>query len=108
VPLVFRVTNTTSTTVTLHVMGRSPTADFHVTDRDGLTIWNRLRGQIMLGALRLFPLGAGNELTFRHVWDGRDDNGHLVPSGEYGVMGVLVTDDPGGLRSSTTRVVMDV
>lgn len=85
-------------------MGRSPTADFHVTDRDDLTIWTRLRGQVLLGALRLYPLGAGNELTFRHVWDGRDDNGRLVSPGEYAVVGVLLTDDPGGLRSSPVRL----
>ncbi len=67
-------------------------------------IWSRLRGQTMLGALRLFPLDAGKSLSFREVWDQRTDAGRPVTPGEYVVRGVVLTDDPGGLASAAVRL----
>lgn len=58
----------------------------------------------MLGSLRLFPLGAGEVLTFRQVWDQRGDSGAQVPPGDYLVRGVLITDSPGGIVSPAARV----
>ena len=104
VPLVFTVTNTGKTPVTLQLTGRTPTADFRVTDLHGRSIWSRLRGQIMLGALRLFPLDAGKSLSFRQAWDQRTDSGGRAPPGEYQVVGVLLTDDPNGLVSPSMRL----
>ncbi len=93
--------------MTLQLLGRKPTADFRISDADGRPIWTRLRGQTMLGALRLYPLDAGKALVFRAVWDGRDDGGSLAPPGEYLIRGVLLTDDPGGLPSSPLRLRVD-
>jgi hypothetical protein len=104
VPLVFKVTNVGNVSVTLHLMGREPAADFRVVDRRGRMIWSRLRGQTMLGALRLYPLDAGKSLSFREVWDQRTDAGRPVTPGEYQVRGVLLTDDPGGLASAAVRL----
>jgi hypothetical protein len=104
VPLVFRVTNTGKAPVTLQLLGRKPTADFHVSDPQGRMIWSRLRGQTMLGALRLHPLDAGKELVFRDVWNGLDDARIAVPVGEYLIRGVLLTDDRDGLASPPTRL----
>jgi hypothetical protein len=104
VPLVFRVTNTSARPVTLQLLGRTPTADFQVSEPQGLTIWTRLRGQTMLGALRLHPLDAGEELVFRDVWNAADDGGNPVPAGEYLIRGVLLTDDRDGLASPATRL----
>ena len=75
VPLVFAVTNTGRTSVTLQLLGRVPTADFRVADRDGRLVWSRLRGQTLLGPRRLFPLAAGESLSFRRIWDQRTDAG---------------------------------
>lgn len=103
-PLVFTITNTGKGSVTLQLLGRSPTADFQVSDRRGRIIWSRLRGQTLLGALRLFPLGSGKRLSFRQVWNQRSDTGSPVAPGEYLIRGVLLTDDPKGLASPTARL----
>jgi hypothetical protein len=99
VPLVFRVTNSGKESLTLYLMGRKPAADFRISDESGRVIWSRLRGQTMLGALRLYPLGAGEALVFRHVWNGHADSGGIVPPGEYAIRGVLLTDDIDGWAS---------
>jgi hypothetical protein len=52
----------------------------------------------MMGALRLYPLDAGKSLSFRHTWNQQADTGRLVPPGDYTIRGVLLTDDPKGLR----------
>jgi hypothetical protein len=93
--------------VTLQLLGRKPTADFRVSDTRGRTIWTRLRGQTMLGALRLYPLGAGKVLVFREVWKQHTDTGSPVPAGEYVIEGVLLTDDPKGVASLGTRIRID-
>ena len=98
-PLVFRVTNSGNESVTLYLMGRTPAADFRISDEDGRIIWSRLHGQTVLGALRLYPLGAGEALAFRHVWNGRSDSGGVVPPGKYAIRGVLLTDELEGWAS---------
>jgi hypothetical protein len=107
VPFVLRVTNTGAAPVTLQLLGRTPTADFHVSDESGQALWTRLRGQTMLGALRLYPLRPGKELVFRATWNAHDDDGRPVPPGEYLVCGVLLADDPGGLPSDPVRIRLD-
>jgi hypothetical protein len=102
--LVFTVTNTSRVSVTLQLLGRTPTADFQVTDLRGETIWSQLRGQTLMGALRLFPLEGGKQLSFRQVWNQHSDSGSAVPPGEYLIRGVLLTDDPEGLASPPTRL----
>jgi hypothetical protein len=104
VPLVFTITNTGKVSVTLQLLGRTPTADFQVSDPRGRSIWSRLKGQTLLGALRLFPLDAGKSLSFRHVWDQRTDTGSPVAPGEYLIRGVLLTDDPRRLPSLSARL----
>lgn len=96
--------NAGKTSVTLQLLGRTPTADFTVADSDGRQVWSLLRGQVMLGALRLYPLAAGKRLRWTHTWDQRSDAGKLVPPGDYLVRGVLLTDAPGGRVSHAVRV----
>lgn len=103
-PLVFTITNAGKVLVNLQLLGRTPTADFQVSDPRGRIIWSRLRGQTLLGALRLFPLAAGKSLAFRQVWNQRSDTGAPVAPGEYLIRGVLLTDDPKGLASPTARL----
>ena len=103
-PLDFTVTNTGKVSVTLQLLGRTPTADIRVSDPRGRIIWSRLKGQTLLGALRLFPLDAGKSLSFRQAWDQRTDTGTAVAPGEYLIRGVLLTDDPEGLASLPARL----
>jgi hypothetical protein len=58
----------------------------------------------MLGALRLFPLEEGKQLSFRETWNQRTDAGSLAPPGEYLIRGVLLTDHPEGLASPPVRL----
>jgi hypothetical protein len=104
VPLVFTVSNTGKGPVTLQLLGRTPTADFQVSDLQGRTVWSRLRGRTLLGALRLVPLDPGKSLSFRHVWNQRTDTGSRVPPGEYVIRAVLLTDDPKGLASPASHL----
>lgn len=106
VPLLFTVTNTGRSTVTLQLLGRIPSADFRITDPDGRAIWSTLRGKTLVTALRLFPLEAGKSLTFRHTWNQRSDAGARVTPGEYLIRGVLMTDAPEGLASPATRITI--
>ena len=103
-PLVFTVTNTGKVSVTLQLLGRTPTADFQVSDPRGRIIWSRLRGQTLLGALRLFPLDAGKSLSFRQAWNQRTDTGSPAAPGEYLIRGVLLSDDPKGLASAPAHL----
>jgi Intracellular proteinase inhibitor len=107
VPFVFTVTNAGKVSVTLQLLGRTPTADFRISDSRDRPVWSLLRGQTMLGALRLYPLEAGKSLTFRQVWNQHADTGVLVPPGEYQIRGVLLTDDPKGLASPPARLRLE-
>ncbi len=103
-PLVFSVGNGGRAPVTLNLMGRTPTADFVVTDSRNRAVWSLLRGRSMLGALRVYPLGPGQRLRVRQVWDQRSDGGSLVAPGEYLIKATLLTDQPGGLAAPPVRV----
>jgi len=104
VPLVFTVSNISRNPVTLQLLGRDPTADFKVSTVSGSAVWSRLRGQTLMGPLRLYPLAAAQSLSFKQVWDQRGDNGKPVPPGDYLVRAVLLTDDPNGLGSASVRL----
>jgi hypothetical protein len=104
VPLVFTVVNAGRISVTLQLLGRTPTADFRISDSRGRLVWSLLRGQTLMGALRLFPLEAGMRLSFRQVWNQRTDTGSPVAAGDYLIRGVLLTDDPKGLASAPARL----
>lgn len=103
-PLVFTVTNTGKASVTLQLLGRNPTTDFRVTSASGKAVWSRLRGQTLMGPLRLYPLGSAKKLSFKKIWDQRGDDGNPVPPGDYQVQAVLLTDDPKGLASRSVRL----
>jgi hypothetical protein len=104
VPLVFSVTNPGKSSLTLQLLGRTPTADFVVSDARGEQVWSLLKGQVMAASLRLYPLEPGRRLRFRAVWQQRSDKDRPVPAGEYLIRGVLLTDTPGGLASPPARL----
>jgi hypothetical protein len=107
VPLVFTVTNTSKVELELPLLGRTPTADFRVFDSGGRMIWSRLRGQTLLGALRLYSLAAGKNLSFRAVWNQRTDEGAVAAPATYTVVAVLLTDEPNGLPSAPARISIE-
>jgi len=107
VPLVFTVTNVGRMPLTLQLLGRTPSADFRISDSRGRPVWSLLRGQTLLGALRLFPLDAGKSLAFREKWNQRTDAGRPVAPGKYLIRGVLLTDDPKGLASPPARLLIE-
>lgn len=107
VPLVFTVTNVGRTPLTLQLLGRTPSADFRISDSRGRLVWSLLRGQTLLGALRLFPLDAGKHLSFREVWNQHTDAGRPVASGKYLIRAILLTDDPKGLASPPARLLIE-
>lgn len=103
-PLVLTVTNTGGEPVTLYLMGRTPTADFQISDAQGRAVCSRLRGQTMMAALRLYPLDSGKQIVLRHTWNGRDDSGDPVAPGDYVIRAVLLTDSPGGLAAAPSPI----
>jgi hypothetical protein len=107
VPLVFTVTNTGSSSLTLQLLGRTPTADFQVSNPDGQKIWSRLGGKPLVSVLRLVPLDAGKVLSFRQSWNQRTDTGLAVAPGNYLIRAVLMTDAPGGMASSPAQVIIE-
>jgi len=70
-------------------------------------IWSRLRGQTLLGALRLYPLAAGKSLSFREVWNQQTDEGAMTAPATYTVVAVLLTDEPDGLRSAPAPISIE-
>jgi hypothetical protein len=106
-PLVYTVTNAGKAPLTLQLLGRTPSADFRISDSRGRLVWSQLRGQTLHGALRLFPLDAGKSLSFRERWNQSTDAGRPAAPGEYLVRGVLMTDDPAGLASPPARLLIE-
>jgi len=107
VPLVFSVTNTGKSSLTLQLLGRTPSADFQVSDPDGRRVWSLLGGNTLVSVLQLFPLDGGKVLTFRQIWNQHTDAGLAVTPGEYLIRGVLLTDAPGGLASPPAHLTIE-
>jgi hypothetical protein len=96
-----------------------PTAqqfDVTVTDAQGNIVWDWAKQHVFASTLTALQLKPGQEKTYRLIWDGRDQQGHLVPPGSYtlnarmtsvnrpAITGNLVTDpdtDPQNMGVST-------
>jgi hypothetical protein len=104
VPLVLTVRNAGRSALTLHLMGREPSADFRVEEAGGRRIWSFLHGKSTMAPLRLLPLEPGAALTIRGAWSQRTDDGIPVPPGDYRIRAVLLTDHPDGMASSPVRL----
>jgi hypothetical protein len=107
VPLVFTVTNPGTSSLTLPLLGRTPTADFQVSDPEGRRIWSLLGGKTLVSVLQLFSLDGGKVLSFRQVWNQRTDAGLAVTPGEYLIRGVLLTDAPEGMASPLAHLPIE-
>lgn len=93
------VTNRTDRPLRLHLTGRPPAFDFIITDAGGRRVWSRLEGSVVPAILEVRTLAPGERLEFTDDWTPRTSQGVALAPGTYQVQGVLLTDDPGGLRT---------
>lgn len=104
VPIVIRVTNTTSAPVDLYLRGREVTFDIVVTDTAGSELWRRLEDETIPAILQLKTLRAGETIELRDEWNQRTRSGRPVGIGEYQVSASVVTDGTSSLLSSPARL----
>lgn len=64
--------------------------DFEVR-RNGELVWNWAHDRAFTQALQYREIQPGQEMTFTESWDFRDNQGNLVPPGEYTVRGILTS-----------------
>lgn len=90
--ITIRLTNRTDRTLDLSLRGREIVFDLIVSREDGAVVWRRLEGEMIPAILRLEQLAPGAELVLEATWDGRDQRGRPLPSGNYALRGEVLTD----------------
>ena len=106
VPIVLRLTNRTERPLTLALQGRPIAFDVEVAREDGTVVWRRLEGEVVSAILAVRTLEPAESLDFEATWNGRDRAGAAVPPGRYLVTGSLPTDQPAGLRTRPTPLIL--
>jgi hypothetical protein len=101
VPVTLRVTNTGREQLTVYLQGRPITFDVTVRRLDGTIVWRRLEGEVVSAILAVRQLEPGASLEFEEVWHQVSNTGEAVPPGDYRVTGVLPTDAPEPLETSS-------
>ena len=86
--------------VSLTLQGRPPVFDVVVTRPDGMAVWRRLAGSVVLMVLQLRRLDTAEVLEWEHRWDQRALSGEPVEPGDYLVTGIVPTDPPEALQTS--------
>ncbi|HXF96323.1 MAG TPA: BsuPI-related putative proteinase inhibitor [Gemmatimonadales bacterium] len=104
IPITLRLTNTGSSPIELHLMGRAIAFDITVARDDGTVVWRRLASAAVQGILQIRRLAPGETLELTDVWHQRDEAGRPVPPGLYLLQGVLPTDEPQPLRTAAVRL----
>src|SRR5687768_13119224 len=106
VPIVIRVSNTTSAPLDLYLRGRDIAFDITVTDSTRAEIWRRREGETVLAIIQIKTLGPGETLELSDEWDQRTKSGTPAAAGVYGIRGSVLTDGSSSLRSNEARVVI--
>lgn len=106
VPIVIRVSNTTSAPLDLYLRGREIAFDITVTDSTRAEVWRRLEGETVLAIIQIRTLGPGETLELSHEWDQRIKDGRPASAGVYGVRGSALTDGASSLVSNESRLVI--
>lgn len=106
VPIMIRVSNTTSAPLDLYLRGRDITFDITITDSTGAEFWRRLEGETVLAIIQIKTLGPGETLELSHEWDQRTKGGRLAAAGVYGIRGSVLTDGSSSLVSNEARLVI--
>jgi len=105
VPLALRVTNRSTSPLTLYLRGRPIAFDVIVTDARGEVVWRRLKGATISMALQVRELEPGETLALDDVWQQRTNTGAQVEPGEYHLKGQLLTDsEPLETASAPLRI----
>ncbi|MCX7968131.1 MAG: carboxypeptidase regulatory-like domain-containing protein [Armatimonadetes bacterium] len=89
VTMTLKVRNESEEAVTLEL--RLPHADFAVMNENGEEVWRWSHGKVFPAVLELVTLRPGEERRYRERWDQRDNEGNLVPPGDYFVVGIFNT-----------------
>jgi hypothetical protein len=88
VNLTLTVTNNSSETVKIPYSDSSGLY-FSVTDSNNKEVWNSKYGLFFLCIAGDKPMSPGAILTASSIWNGKDNNGNIVPSGEYILTGFV-------------------
>ena len=99
VPIRLRLSNS-GAPVELMLQGRPPAFDILVTRPDGVEVWRRMAGSVVLMVLQLRRLNPAEVLEWEHRWDQRSRTGDLVGPGDYVVTGIVPTDPPEALQTA--------
>lgn len=106
VPIVIRVSNTTSAPLDLYLRGRDIAFDITVTDSTRAEVWRRLEGETVLAIIQIKTLGPGETLELSDDWDQRTGSGRPAAAGVYGIRGSVLTDGSTSLVSNEARLVI--
>ena len=106
VPIVIRVSNTTSAPLDLYLRGRDIAFDITITDWAGAELWRRLEGETVLAIIQIKTLGPGETLELSDEWDQRTKSGSPAAAGVYGINGSVLTDGSSSLVSNEARLVI--
>ena len=99
VPATLVVHNDSRAPRTLYLAGRPVAVDLTV-QRDGQTVWQRLRGAVVPAILQIRELPAGGSISFAVDWDQRTDAGDPAGVGDYQLRGAILTDGTQPLTSA--------
>lgn len=94
----FRAENISTRTLTIYLLGRTPTLDIRVTNAEGVEVWRRLEGEVVPAVLRVETLQPGGAVIVSEPWNLRTKRGESIPPGRYSIHAELVLES-GVLRS---------
>lgn len=106
VPIMIRVTNTTSAPLDLYLRGRDIAFDITITGSTGVELWRRLEGETVLAIIQIKTLGPGETLELGHEWDQRSNSGRTAVAGVYKLRGSVLTDGSSSLVSNEASLVI--
>lgn len=90
VGLVLSVTNPASVPVTIF-FSSGHTHDFSIYDASGELVWEWSHGKVFIMIALLKTFKPGETTVYKDIWDGRSNEGEVVPAGRYTVIGRLAS-----------------
>jgi hypothetical protein len=103
VPVTFRAENISTRTLTMYLLGRTPTLDVRVTNADGVEVWRRLEVELVPSILRVETLQPGGAVIVTEMWGLRTRLGESITPGRYSISAELVLES-GVLRSGAVSL----
>lgn len=90
VGLVLSVTNPASAPVTIF-FSSGHTHDFSIYDASGELVWEWSYGKVFIMIALPKTFKPGETMVYKGIWDGRSNEGEVVPAGRYTVIGRLAS-----------------